>query len=217
MSSLDHLRAVWFTDGSETTPTLAKKHRIVDDLRSVIDRVLGLDPDALGSDELDALVEQVAVLRAAFDATPDLRTEGDFGPLANAPPPHGMLVERSPVSGRSNALAVPLRYSFDDQITRAEAVFSRAYEGPPGGVHGGYVAAALDEVLGVAQMATGQAGFTGTLQIRYHAITPIGERITYVSGPGDRDGRKLRMWARSYADSELVSEAEGVFISLATF
>ena len=210
MSSMSDLRREWFPAPSDVTAAYAAKHRIADNIRSVIERLVSADVDGVDAGELEALETTAAVLRRQIQALPDLRRNGS---LAKAPLPDGALVERSPVSGRGNALAIPLEYVFDGETTRASAVFSLAYEGPPGGVHGGYIAAAFDELLGVAQMVTGFAGFTGTLTVRYHALTPVGRRIDYEAGPGGRDGRKLTMWARATADGKLVAEAEGLFIT----
>jgi hypothetical protein len=48
--------------------------------------------------------------------------------------------------------------------------FGSAYEGPPGCVHGGYVAAAFDEMLGFVQSLGGNPGMTARLTF------PIGVR-----------------------------------------
>jgi hypothetical protein len=37
--------------------------------------------------------------------------------------------------------------------------------------------------------------------------------VDYEAGLGDRDGRKMTLWARSTADGELLAEAEGLFIA----
>jgi acyl-coenzyme A thioesterase PaaI-like protein len=52
-------------------------------------------------------------------------------------------------------------------------VVDRRYEGPPGGSHGGIVAAYLDEVLGAAaRRANGRPNVTGELTVRYVAPVP---------------------------------------------
>jgi acyl-coenzyme A thioesterase PaaI-like protein len=54
----------------------------------------------------------------------------------------------------------------------APIVVPRVYEGPPGAVHGGIVAAYLDEVLGsAAARATGKVSVTGELTVRY--VKPV--------------------------------------------
>ena len=176
----------------------------------MIERLVGADVADVDAHRLAALESAAADLRAQLEALPDRRRHGS---LAKAPLPDGALVERSPVSGRGNALSVPLHYEFDGDVTRATATFSQAYEGPPGGVHGGYIAAAFDELLGVAQMVTGLAGFTGTLTVRYAKLTPINTQIDYVARAGDQDGRKLTMRATASAGGEVVAEAEGLFIA----
>lgn len=51
-------------------------------------------------------------------------------------------------------------------------VVSPEYEGPPGAVHGGIVAAYLDEILGGAVVrATGRPAVTGELTVRY--VRPV--------------------------------------------
>src|SRR5687767_6039551 len=53
-------------------------------------------------------------------------------------------------------------------------VVPRVYEGPPGAVHGGIVAAYLDEVLGGAAVDhTGRMYVTGELSVRYVKPTPV--------------------------------------------
>lgn len=210
MSSMSDLRREWFPAPSDATAAYAAKHRIADHVRVMIERLVGADVEAVDPGELAALEASAGQLRSQLEALPDRRRHGS---LAKAALPDGALVERSPVSGRGNALAMPLEYVFDGETTRASGVFSLAYEGPPGGVHGGYIAAAFDELLGVAQMATGFAGFTGTLTVRYRALTPVGQRIDYEAGPGGRNGRKLTMWARATVDGKLVAEAEGLLIA----
>jgi acyl-coenzyme A thioesterase PaaI-like protein len=52
-------------------------------------------------------------------------------------------------------------------------VVPRRYEGPPGGSHGGIVAAYLDEVLGAAaRRANGRPNVTGELAVRFVAPVP---------------------------------------------
>ena len=210
VDALTDIRRIWFPPSGEESTSLAHKHRAADHLRAAIAQLVAIDVDSATIEELARIEALAAELSEAISAAPDLRRHG---PLPTLPAPDGALVERSPVSGRGNAVAPPITYAFEGDVTRASVVFSPAYEGPPGGVHGGYVAAAFDEVLGVAQMAAGAAGFTGTLTVRYHALTPIGERIEYEAKPTGRDGRKLLVSARATAQGSLVAEAEGVFIT----
>jgi acyl-coenzyme A thioesterase PaaI-like protein len=62
-------------------------------------------------------------------------------------------------------------FTMDDGVV-SPIVVPRMYEGPPGAVHGGIVAAYLDEVLGgAAATATGKPSVTGELSVRY--VKPV--------------------------------------------
>ncbi len=83
----------------------------------------------------------------------------------------------SPLIGRSNPLAPPIDVEADAEgNVTARVVFGSAYEGPPGCVHGGYVAAAFDEVLGYAETFSGAPGMTGTLNVVYRTPDPAPHR-----------------------------------------
>ncbi len=69
--------------------------------------------------------------------------------------------------------------------------FGVAYEGPPGHVHGGFLAAAFDEVLGMAQSLTGNPGMTGTLTIRYRRPTPLLTELVFEAYVDRVEGRKI--------------------------
>jgi len=68
--------------------------------------------------------------------------------------------------------------------------FSSAFEGGPGWVHGGYIAAAFDELLGLVQSLTGKAGMTGTLKVRYRNPCPLHTEILMEGGSTVRKGER---------------------------
>jgi len=124
---------------------------------------------------------------------------------------HGL--ERSGIVGASNPLAAPLHLALDGDRVIGWATYPQQYEGPPGCVHGGFVAAAFDDLLGAAQTLSGTAGFTGTLSVRMVRPTPLLERIDYEGGVKGVEGRKIFAWGRARASGEVVAEAEAVFIA----
>ena len=210
VDALSDIRRIWFPPHDDADPLRASRHRTADHVRDAIAKLPAVDVTQTPPERLMEIEETAARLAELLAEAADLR---ERGPLPTLPAPDGALVERSPISGRANALAPPVHYAFEGEVTRAWTIFSLAYEGPPGGVHGGHIAAAFDEVLGVAQMSSGAAGFTGTLTVRYHQLTPIGTRIDYEARPVRRDGRKLYVHATASAGGVLVSEAEGLFIT----
>jgi hypothetical protein len=191
------------------SPRRVRKHGLAEEVRGLIADVLYVDvehADASGLAEAEQLLAQA---RKAISALPDIRGQGGvYGNRGDA-----SLFERSPFSGRCNALAAPLTVSYDGDRTVAHGTYGEAYEGPPGSVHGGHVIAAFDDLLGVAQAVSGTAGFTGTLTVKLVARTPLHERIDYEAGVASHAGRKVTVWGRSTLRGELLAEATGIFIA----
>lgn len=203
----DHER--WFPVRQEPGPRRARKHALADEVRALIGDVLFLDADAADEDGLADVEQRLAELRKALGELPDVRASRD----SHSTEGDGHLFERSPFSGRCNALSAPLELRFDAERTYGSATYGEAYEGPPGSVHGGHVIAAFDDLLGVAQAASGTAGFTGTLSVKLLARTPLHERIDYEAGVQERSGRKVTVWGRATLGDTLLAEATGVFIA----
>jgi acyl-coenzyme A thioesterase PaaI-like protein len=186
------------------------KRRLVEETRRLVEEVALLDAAAVPSNQIDALTARVG---AAADDVAGHPSHREHGGLFSAPGFAARLLERSPISGESNPLAAPLRLWPDGEVTRGQAVYGAAYEGPPGILHGGVVAGAFDELLGMAQAASGSAGYTGTLTIRMRRPTPLGQPIVYEAGVDRIEGRKIHAWGRSSVDGQTLVEGEAVFIA----
>ena len=200
-------RERWFPPDPAPSARRLRKHALADEVRGLTGDVLMLDVEAADDEALAEAEERIALARKAFAALPDIRH------LALHLAPHdSSLFERSPVTGRSNAQAAPLVMEFEGDLTRGHATYGETFEGPPGLVHGGYVIAAFDDLLGVAQAASGIAGFTGTLTVRLHAGTPLHRRIEYEAGVTSVSGRKVTAWGKAFLDGTLLAEAMGLFI-----
>ncbi len=119
----------------------------------------------------------------------------------------------SPLRGILNPIAPPVQIWIDGDVTRGRVTFDAAYEGPPGHVHGGYVAAIFDELLGAAQTLSKKPGFTGTLEIRYLAPTPLHRELTLEARYTGSDGRKVFVEGKIYAGERLTAQAQGTFIA----
>lgn len=194
----------------DITPQRAEMRRLAEAARTVIERLVATKAPA------DVIAEAAEALEAAANALGDFprgRSYEGFAESANAGDPHAFF-DHSPIIGRANPLAPPLSLEVRDGKVVGSARFGSAYEGPPGAVHGGYVAAAFDEVLGMAQSLGGQPGMTGTLTVRYRRPTPLHTDLHF-EGELDRvEGRKIFTSGRVLADGELRAEAEAVFISV---
>jgi hypothetical protein len=219
------IRRAWLgEDESRLAPARVAKHRLSEEIRRLIDASFQLDagdvgyPDGDPDPELAERIGQFAAEAAALaDRVATLpriprETSAEGLNASRARRLDALLCERSTINGRSNALAPPVTMWADGDLVRAEAYFTAPYEGPPGRVHGAWVAACFDEILGCAQGASGSFGFTGTLTVMMRRATPLYTKIEYEAGFSHREGRKLHGWGKCYADGVLTAEATGIFV-----
>ena len=127
--------------------------------------------------------------------------------------------DRSPFYGLMNPLSMPMEMGRDESVGEFGAitgnvVFTEPYEGPPGHCHGGFIAAAFDEVLGMAQSLTGRPGMTGKLSITYRSPTPLHTNIMFRGWVERIDGRKIFTKGTAYNGDTLCAEAEVLFLSM---
>ena len=126
---------------------------------------------------------------------------------------HGFL-GHSPVTGPLNALASRVRLEALEREIVATVTYGDAYEGPPGCLHGGFIAAIFDEVLGLAQALSGAPGMTGKLEITYRSPTPLNKELRVIGRLDSVHGRKILTSGEIYEGDRLCAEAVGTFISL---
>lgn len=185
--------------------------RLATALRRVNELLVDADPPPAAIVAQAEAVERVAEAIAEMPRGRFVRFHRAV-PDANAP---GTGRPGSPVSGVANAIAPPAVYDdepIDERTIGATAVFNGAYEGPPGHVHGGWVAAVADEVLGRTQALSGQMGMTGTLTVRYRSPTPLNKEIRFIARLDRVEGRKVFATCEVTCEGRLCAEAEAVFI-----
>jgi acyl-coenzyme A thioesterase PaaI-like protein len=193
---LERLRSVRDAPAQPTAEALAKRE-VAAELRAFI--------HAIGASGASA--EQMRELAAQLRAQSDLLTDAGRRRAA-APAVPVVLVgmedflDRSPITGHANPMAPPASLAVDLEagVIRGEVHFGAAFEGAPGLVHGGFVAAVLDEALGMACVFTGTQGMTGELTTRLVSV----------------DGRKIRTAGEIYHGDLVLAEASGLFIAVDT-
>lgn len=192
------------------TGSLAQKRRLAAAMRGVIARLVRSDAP---EDELRQAADALERYSERLASHPRLTTYEGFAETS----PSGdstAFFDKSPLIGLSNPLAPPIAIEVTgDQTCRGTATFGDAYEGPPGCVHGGFVAAAFDEVLGFAQSLSGQPGFTGTLTVVYRKPTPLQTELRFDARVDRVEGRKVFAHCTLHAGDTLCAEADGIFIS----
>jgi acyl-coenzyme A thioesterase PaaI-like protein len=211
-SLLERLRSVQDAPPQPTAEALAKRE-VAAELRAFIHAIAASNASA------EQLRELAAQLRAQSDLLTDPGEE-----RAAAAPAHVALagmedfLDRSPITGRANPMAPPAALTADLEagVVRGEVHFGAAFEGAPGLVHGGFVAAVLDEALGMACIFSGTQGMTGELTTRYRHHTPVATPLRVEARLVSVDGRKIRTAGEIYHGDLVVAEASGLFIVVDT-
>ena len=117
-----------------------------------------------------------------------------------------------PVVGAQNPVFPEPRCEHVEGVTRGTVTFPLPFEGPPGCVHGGFVALFFDQVLGQHNMAVDASGMTGRLRIDYRRPTPLGRTLSFEVEGGRVDPRKTVTRGRLFEGDDVVALAEGVFV-----
>ena len=184
--------------------------RLADAGRLVVERMASTDAPQEAVERAAELLEAAA--RELHGPGRRRRYEG-FAESANAGGDPRAHYDHSPIMGIANPIAPVSRIAWGPgNKVQLHIHFGSAYEGPPGSVHGGVVAAAFDEVLGMTQSLGGQPGMTGTLTVRYRRPTPLHRDLRF-EGTLDRiEGRKIFTHARCFDGDTATAEAEGLFV-----
>jgi len=178
--------------------------RVADATRRLIEAVLtGEDvPEAALEDAAAATERAVAALQA-----------GDGAARGNGPR-HEDYLPRSPLVGTISPVAPPLSYELDGSRVLVRGRFGAPYEGPPGYVHGGWIALAFDEALGMANVASGRSGMTGRLTVRYRRPTPLHTDVLLEACTKRVDSRRFTTVGTLRVGSDITAQAEGLFIAI---
>jgi len=195
----------------ELPPERAQLRRLAAAARDLIE---GMTAVALPAEAIARVAGAVEEAVADFGDQQRRSIYEGFAEAANAGGDPSASFDHSPFIGVANPLSPPIWLREVDGAVHATVTFGAAYEGPPGCVHGGYVAGAFDEVLGAAQALSGAPGMTGTLTVRYRNPTPLHTELLCVGELVGVEGRKIFTEGRLYADDVLCAEAEAIFISI---
>jgi acyl-coenzyme A thioesterase PaaI-like protein len=201
----------WWAMADELSPHRIEMRRLADAGRLVIERMATTEAPHEVVERAAELLEAVA---GVLDGPGKVRHYEGFAESANAGGEPNAHFDHSPIMGMANPMAPPTRIEAgaDDRSVLMLVRYGSAYEGPPGSVHGGIVAAAFDELLGMTQSLSGQPGMTGTLTIRYRRPTPLHRDLRFVGTLDRVEGRKNFVTGRCFDGEVLTAEAEGVFV-----
>lgn len=185
------------------------KRRVANAIKQLTEVLVTSTPD---TQKMHAIAGKLEETAQAFSESPRIYgrldwsnsgEHGSFGQISH---------ELNPMAGWSNPLAPPINSWVEDEKAYATCRCGWAYEGPPGSVHGGFVASIFDQFLGMAQMLGGQPGMTGYLHVNYHNRTPLNTELTLEGKLVKVEGRKTFMRGEMFADGVMTASAEGLFV-----
>jgi acyl-coenzyme A thioesterase PaaI-like protein len=197
----------------EATPLWLAKRRLAAAVRRMNDV---LCDSQLSPETGHALADRVAEHADLLER--DGRGQRHSGDAGAAVPGMETFYDRGPIAGRSNPIAPPASLGLDVDAQRVvgEVIFGKAFEGAPGCVHGGLVAAVLDEALGMACIFGGAPAMTAELTTRYLRHTPIEKTLRIEARLDEVDGRKVRTSGHVECDGVTVVDSTGLFIIVGT-
>ncbi|WP_131747157.1 PaaI family thioesterase [Frankia sp. Cppng1_Ct_nod] len=197
--------------GKAPTEPLAQARRAAAALRTLAGHLATGD---MPLDDLRAIADAAELMEEqARPYARSSRYDGRAG-LRIGSADNAVLWERHPIFGLSHPFAPPLVIERRGEAFHGEASLGPAYEGSRNNVHGGYLAALFDVMLGYAAALSGTLIATGTMTIRYRAPVPISTSLRLESEIGEVDGRKIRAVARLLIGDTVHAQADGLFISV---
>lgn len=192
---------------------MADRHDALEELTVAVRRLVEATvATGEGADGLRDVAKEVGLLADRLEATPDedpwkARSYGsgveDFGRLMGS----------NAVMGLANPIAPEVELQInEDRTVEGTVRFGLAHVGPPERVHGGMVAAFLDQALGSATIAAGLPGYTATLTVKYRQGTPLQEDLRWEASAEPGAGRRNHARGAIYdSEGRVTAEAEALF------
>ncbi|RYG63977.1 hypothetical protein EON77_20270, partial [bacterium] len=168
-------RSFWDIPDGLITGAWAEKRRVADELRHLVARCVTTDAPEDVLANVRELIEEAA---RALDPYPGL-TFGEGRDACRDYDDLAVYADRGALVGPCNPLAPPMHLSMEGDTAVARVRFGPPYEGLPGAVHGGFVAAAFDQLFGYLQVQRNVGSVTATLTVDYRKITPLDTDLRY--------------------------------------
>lgn len=123
------------------------------------------------------------------------------------------------ICGLENPVGLHLHfYEVEPGVVETTYTAPDHFQGYPGVLHGGIVAAILDEISGRAHMgdlASPRFMFTGKLEIKYRQNVPIGKPLKIIGKAGKLRSKMAEAWAGIYDETgELLAEANVLHVNV---
>jgi acyl-coenzyme A thioesterase PaaI-like protein len=208
--SRNETRHFWEVPEALVTGAWAEKRRLASALRELV--ALCVTTDAPEPD-LAQVTQAVEAACGRLSAHPR-RTFQDGFASCQGLDDLAVFTDRATLVGKSNPYSPPMSLAFDGDTAVGRVTFGPAFEGAPGFVHGGLVAAAFDQLFGYLQVRLETPALTRVLTVNYLRPTPFQTELRMEAHLDRSEGRRHYVKARLFAGGQITANAEGVFVAL---
>lgn len=193
---------------------VVEQAQIPPELRSLVARVHDLiDAVANTEADTDTLAEATATVEAVTGelnvARRQIGTMIQRG-LRSGDSEYGTITNI--VAGDTNPAAPPLVLERTPEGLRGEVTLNTIYQGPPGLVHGGWIAALLDQAVGSVSGIEVGPGLTAKLEVDYISPTPLFTPLEITSWVEKVEGRKVFVSGQIQAHGKVTAKANGIMV-----
>ena len=195
--------------GEAEDPLDEARRGVAERLRTLADHLASGD---LGVNELDQLQQALGPLLPAPEDGPISSWFGRAIAVTDAPEEAH---DRHAFARGQSAVYPPIDLELDGTKLVATTRLGAAWEGPPGVVHGGFLAAGFDMACSSLAAAMLGPSVTRSLHTRYLTPTFLGAELRYEIEAGPVDGRLLELRGRLFADGTVTLRGHAQFAALA--
>jgi len=165
-------------------PALDQTTRFASALRRLVGLATSLEEE---SPVLEELIRTLEVAEARVSAIAPAETAPRVGPEINLA--GRVYLDHARHIGAFNPCFPLYEIQVDGDAATGAITFPLAYEGPPGFVHGGFVAVFFDCVIQHHNCDVGRAGKTTSLVVTYRRPTPLDRPLSFAIRRTEEGGR----------------------------
>ena len=198
-----------YDPGSQEATYWQARQRLASATRALNEKLVSTDIDP---ELAAALTEKIEGLAAELNQAQQVTGLVDMAKRGQRGTIDDVMGELVSVGGRSHPCSPELRWQEASNRITGTVKFSQAFEGPPGHVHGGWVAGVLDHLMGMTHVRTGHPGMTGGLSVRYLKPTPLNQVIEVSAQATELDDKRTEVKAEMRFGETTTAKAEAIFV-----
>ena len=198
-----------YDPGSQEATYWQARHRLAAATRALNEKLISTD---IAPELADALTEKIEDLTAELDQAEQVNGLVDMAKRSERGTIDNVMGELVAMAGRSHPCSPELLWQEEPNRIIGTVTFGQAFEGPPGHVHGGWVAGVLDHLMGMTHVRTGHPGMTGGLSVRYLKPTPLNQLIEVSADATELDDKRTEVKAEMRCGETTTATAEAIFV-----